>query len=50
MEWLWLLVLLLVVLGVLGMALPALPGVPLLFAGLLLGAWIDDFVLVSVTT
>lgn len=49
MEWLWLMVLLLVVLGILGLALPVLPGAPLLFGGLLLGAWIDGFARVSVT-
>lgn len=29
--------------GLLGVLLPALPGLPLLFAGLLLAAWTDDF-------
>lgn len=32
-----------VALGLLGIALPALPGVPLVFAGLLLAAWVDGF-------
>lgn len=41
---LWALVLLLVAGGAIGLVLPALPGPPVLFAGLLLGAWIDDFV------
>jgi uncharacterized protein len=50
LEWLWLLVFALVVLGVLGLALPVLPGVPVLFAGLLLAAWIDDFAKVSGNT
>jgi uncharacterized protein YqgC (DUF456 family) len=41
--WLWLLAFGLVVVGVAGTVLPALPGVPLVFAGMLLAAWIDDF-------
>ena len=40
---LWLLVALLVVIGLAGTVLPMLPGVPLVFAGLLLAAWIDGF-------
>ena len=46
MDWAilwWLLVLLLVLAGLAGTVLPALPGVPLVFAGLLLGAWLNDF-------
>ncbi|CAG0982408.1 hypothetical protein MTYP_01834 [Methylophilaceae bacterium] len=43
MEWLWIVAFILVVLGLLGLALPVLPGVPLLFGGLLMAAWIDDF-------
>jgi len=42
-AFLWVLVVLLVVLGIAGTVLPALPGVPLVFAGLLLAAWIDGF-------
>lgn len=49
MEWLWLIVFLLVLAGLAGIVLPALPGVPLLYGGLLLAAWIDDFARVSVT-
>ena len=41
--WLWLLAFVLVAVGVAGTVLPALPGVPLVFAGMLLAAWIDDF-------
>ncbi|HBK45303.1 MAG TPA: DUF456 domain-containing protein [Xanthomonadaceae bacterium] len=33
----------LVVVGIAGVLLPALPGLPLVFAGLLLAAWADDF-------
>ncbi|MCW4473779.1 DUF456 domain-containing protein [Xanthomonas sp. H13-6] len=40
---LYLLAALLVVAGIAGVVLPALPGVPLVFAGLLLGAWADGF-------
>ena len=50
MEWLWLVAVLLVLAGILGAFLPVVPGVPLVFAGLLLGAWIDDFARVSTTT
>jgi len=41
----WLLVLaaLLVVVGIGGLALPALPGAPMIFAGLFLAAWAEDF-------
>jgi uncharacterized protein len=41
--WLWLAALVLVAVGVGGTVLPALPGAPLVFGGLLLAAWIDDF-------
>jgi uncharacterized protein len=41
--WLWILAILLVFLGLAGTVLPLLPGVPLVFAGLLIAAWIDDF-------
>jgi len=34
---------LLVLIGIAGIVLPALPGVPLVFIGLLLSAWADDF-------
>jgi len=34
---------LLVVVGFVGMLLPAVPGAPVLFAGLLLAAWAEDF-------
>ena len=45
---LWLvLAVVLVCIGVAGSILPALPGVPLVFAGLLLAAWAEDFERVS---
>ena len=47
---LWSLVVLLIVAGIAGTLLPMLPGTALVFAGLLLGAWIDDFTLVSGVT
>ena len=50
MEWLWMVAVVLVVIGILGTLLPMLPGVPLVFAGLLLAAWLDGFVKVSVLT
>lgn len=40
---LWVLAILMMVAGVAGTVLPALPGVPLIFGGVLLAAWIDDF-------
>lgn len=44
LQLLWfLLALLLVLTGVVGLVLPALPGAPLLFGGLLLAAWAEDF-------
>ncbi|MFP4209514.1 MAG: DUF456 domain-containing protein [Wenzhouxiangella sp.] len=59
MEWLswellkipgWILAVLLVVIGLAGTVLPALPGVPIILLGLLLIAWMDGFVSVSITT
>ncbi len=44
---LWVLVVVLVVAGFLGLLLPVLPGAPLLFAGLLIAAWIEDFAYVG---
>lgn len=40
---LWIIAILLMVVGALGIVLPALPGVPLMFAGMVLAASIDDF-------
>jgi len=47
---LWSAVALLIVVGLAGTVLPALPGVPLIFGGVLLAAWIDDFQRISVVT
>ena len=44
---LWLLVVALVLAGLAGAVLPAIPGVPLVFGGLWLAAWIDDYTRVS---
>ena len=41
--WLWLLCAALILVGLAGTVLPALPGTALVLAGILLGAWIDDF-------
>ena len=41
---LYLLAVVLVLVGIAGVILPALPGIPLVFAGLVLAAWADDFV------
>jgi uncharacterized protein len=45
---LWVAAVLLIVIGVAGTVLPALPGTALVLAGIVLGAWIDDFTRVGV--
>ncbi len=45
---LWLLAIALMVVGAIGTVLPALPGVILVLAGVVVGAWIDDFTRVPV--
>lgn len=40
---LWMLAIVLIVIGIAGLVLPAVPGAPLLFAGLWLAAWADNF-------
>ena len=47
---LWVVAVLLMLVGIAGTVLPALPGVPLIFGGVLLAAWIDDFQRISVAT
>ena len=37
----------LILVGIAGTILPALPGVPLVFAGMLLAAWVGDFTLIG---
>jgi hypothetical protein len=41
--WMWVLATVMVLAGLAGAVLPALPGVPLVFGGLVVAAWIDDF-------
>ena len=49
MSWLaWAGVFLLLIVGIAGTVLPALPGTVLVFAGVVLGAWLDDFTRVPV--
>lgn len=50
MDWYWVIAAVLVIIGFIGLFLPILPGIVFVFAGLLLGAWIDGFTLVSQTT
>jgi uncharacterized protein YqgC (DUF456 family) len=47
---LWILSAVLVLAGLAGLVLPALPGAPLLFAGLFVAAWTEDFVFVGTKT
>lgn len=47
---LWMMAVGLIILGLLGTVLPVLPGTILVLAGVFLGAWIDDFSRVGVTT
>jgi uncharacterized protein YqgC (DUF456 family) len=47
---LWILAAVLTVTGLSGMLLPVLPGAPLLFLGLLFGAWADNFEFVGFWT
>ena len=42
-EILWVIAVLLVIVGAVGTVLPALPGVPVIFGGVLLAAWAEDF-------
>lgn len=46
---LWTLAVVLILVGLAGTVLPALPGAALVFGGILLGAWIDDFQRVGTT-
>ncbi|MBX3705705.1 MAG: DUF456 family protein [Pseudomonadales bacterium] len=45
---LWITVALLMAIGLAGIILPGLPGTALIFAGILLAAWIDDFARIGV--
>jgi uncharacterized protein YqgC (DUF456 family) len=44
---LWIIAVLMVLTGIAGTVLPALPGVVLVFAGIVLAAWIDGFTVIS---
>ena len=44
---LWVIAVVLILVGIAGVVLPALPGVVLVFAGILLAAWIDDFAVIG---
>jgi uncharacterized protein len=50
MTLLWVLSAALILLGLAGTVLPVLPGTLLVWGGIVLGAWIDDFTRVSVIT
>lgn len=50
LSWLWLPALVLIVVGLIGVVVPILPGAFLVFSGLFLGAWADDFTRVGVPT
>ncbi|CAM8668499.1 Protein of unknown function DUF456 [Comamonadaceae bacterium] len=50
MALLWLLCVILIVLGLAGTVLPVLPGTLLVWAGIVLGAWIDNFEKVGLVT
>jgi uncharacterized protein YqgC (DUF456 family) len=45
---LWTVAIVLIAIGIVGTVVPALPGVTLMFAGMALGAWIDDFARIPV--
>jgi len=47
---LWVLSVVLIVLGLVGTVLPLLPGTVLVWGGIVLGAWIDDFARVGTTS
>jgi uncharacterized protein YqgC (DUF456 family) len=47
---LWAVAVILVIAGIVGIVLPALPGTILIFAGLLVAAWADDFMRVGPLT
>ncbi len=47
---LWIVSVALILLGLAGTVLPVLPGTLLIWGGILLGAWIDDFARVGVST
>jgi uncharacterized protein len=53
MDWTilwWVLAVLVIIAGLAGTVVPALPGVPMVFLGLLFGAWIGHFEIIGWTT
>lgn len=42
-TWWWVLAIVLIAIGIVGTVLPVIPGAVVVFAGMLLAAWIDDF-------
>ena len=53
MDWTilwWILAVMIIIAGLAGTVVPALPGVPMVFLGLLIGAWIGNFEIVGWTT
>ena len=49
-NFLWIISAALILIGLAGTVLPLLPGTLLVWAGILVGAWIDDFTRVGITT
>ena len=49
-TFLWILCVALILLGLAGTVLPVLPGTVLVWGGIVLGAWIDDFARVGMAT
>jgi uncharacterized protein len=47
---LWMLAVVLVIAGIAGLVFPALPGAPVLFAGLLVAAWAENYAYVGLKT
>ncbi len=47
---LWILAIILVIGGIVGLVLPVLPGAPILYAGLFVAAWAEDFTYVGAKT
>jgi uncharacterized protein len=47
---LWAVAIILVIVGVAGTVLPAMPGAVLVFAGIFIAAWVDDFTRIGVWT
>jgi hypothetical protein len=43
----WIVAILLVLVGIAGLIIPAIPGTPVIFVGLVLAAWADDFAYVG---